>query len=338
MNGGLYGGDPRAARRRGGGAAGFFWGLVAGVALGLWLAASLPKSLTSGIADMFGGGAHASAAQPQAAADPPSAAPTPHKVAKPAATLSPPVAYVPAKLVLPADGRMLTIGVFGDSMADGLWTALYRQLHDPRSIDVVRFSQPSTGISRYDYVDVQEKTSEQLAQRRVDIAVILFGTNDEQGIVEGRNVYAFNTPGWVGIYEARIDALVSLLRERGAQVYWVGLPKMGRQGFDQRAQILNAIYARRMASLGVPFIPTVPETVDVAGEYDDYLPEDGRPRLMRARDGIHMTMAGYLRIAAPVSQRIRTDLAAAGKRGQVAQFTSAPAAPATPVLAGGPRP
>jgi hypothetical protein len=317
MDGGRFnGGDDRSVRRRRGGAAGFFWGIVAGLALGIWLVSSLPKSWTAGLADAVGLGtrAQASAQQPRTVPAP-AASPS----ARPAA--APPVKVVPAKLVLPADGGRLTIGVFGDSMADGLWAALYRQLRDPRTVDVVRFSQPSTGISRYDYVDVQEKTAEQIAARRVDVAVILFGTNDEQGIIDGRSVYAFNSAGWMRIYEGRIDALVGLLRGQGAQVYWVGLPKMGRSGFDQRAQILNAIYARRMDALGVPFIPTVPETVDAQGDYDDYLPDGGggRPRLMRARDGIHMTMAGYLRIAEPVSSRIRADLAEAAARGRIAQ-------------------
>lgn len=327
MDGGrLDGGDDRSARRRRSGVAGFFWGAVAGLALGLWLSASLPKGLISDIGDAIGfpSRANASAERPQASP----ATPSPAK-AQPAHARTPltPVKFVPATVTLPADGSRLTIGVFGDSMADGLWTAIYRQLRDPKTIDVVRFSQPSTGLSRYDYVDVQEKTTEQLSTRHVDIAVILFGTNDEQGIVDGRSVYAFDTPGWLAIYQGRIDALVNLLRRQGAQVYWVGLPRMGRQGFDQRAQILNSIYAQRMAALGVPFIPTVPETVDAQGDYDDYLPEGGRPRLMRARDGIHMTMAGYLRIAGPVSARIRSDLAEAVQRRQLAQGGGAAATP-----------
>jgi hypothetical protein len=226
--------------------------------------------------------------------------------------------------------RPLTIGVFGDSMADGLWAGLYRQMKDGKTYDVVKFSRPSTGISRYDYVDVQARTAEQLAGRHVDVAVIMFGTNDEQGIIQGRSVLQFNTPAWRQVYEGRIDALVGLLRRQGAVVYWVGLPKMGRVGFDQRAQILNSIYAYKMSQLGVPFIPTVSSTVNEAGVYDAYLTSGGRKTLMRAKDGIHMTMAGYLRIAAPVSSRIRNDVAAASTRPQVAGQRGAMAATGHP--------
>ena len=227
---------------------------------------------------------------------------TPSQLA--AATAAPPV---PQALHVAA-GRPLVIGVFGDSLGDGMWAGLYHQLRDGKSYEVVKFSRAATGLARYDYVNIQENAAEQLANRHVDIAVVMVGANDEQGIIEGHQVDGFDTPRWRQVYAGRIDSLVGLLRSRGAAVYWVGLPKMRHQAFDQKSQILNALYASRAQALGVPFIPTVPVTVDGNGGYDDYLSEGGRPRLMRAKDGVHMTMAGYLRIASPVSSAIRADV------------------------------
>ena len=214
----------------------------------------------------------------------------------------------PAQVLHVAAGRPVVIGVFGDSLGDGLWAGLYRQLRDGRNYEVVRFSRAATGLARYDYVNVQEQAAEQLSGRHIDIAVVMVGANDEQGIIESRQVDGFATQRWRQVYSGRIDALVGLLRSHGAAVYWVGLPRMRRDTFDQRAQLLNSIYAGRAQALGVPFIPTVPVTVDGQGGYDDYLMDGGRPRLMRAKDGVHMTMAGYLRIAAPVSGAIRADV------------------------------
>ncbi|OYX33307.1 MAG: GDSL family lipase, partial [Brevundimonas subvibrioides] len=94
-----------------------------------------------------------------------------------------------------AQGR-LRIGVFGDSMADGLWTALYRDLDGEAGVEVIKFSEVSTGLSRYDYVDIQAKTAGQIAGQPIDVAVILFGTNDAQGIELDGTVHAFGTPGW----------------------------------------------------------------------------------------------------------------------------------------------
>ncbi len=202
---------------------------------------------------------------------------------------------VPVKFDMPAMDHRLTIGVFGDSMGDGLWAGLYREMRDGKNYDVVRFSQPSTGISRYDYVDIQEKTQGQLADRHVDIAVVLFGTNDEQGIIDGRTVYAFNTPGWRQIYAARIDNLIGLLKREGATVYWVGLPKMRprrlRPAGGHSECHLRRARGRSMACRSSPPCPrpstpraaTTPTCPAVTADAES----DAR------RDGIHMTMAGY---------------------------------------------
>lgn len=221
-----------------------------------------------------------------------------------------PPSSTPAFAPVPVGDHPLTVGVFGDSLADGLWAGLYRQMRDAKHVDVIKFSQVATGLTRYDYVDIQQKTEGQLAKQHVDVAVVMFGTNDQQGIVEGGKVFPFGTPGWREIYARRIDTLVATLRRQGAAVYWVGLPKMRADGFDKRAQILNAVYQERMAALGVRFIPTDGATEDTQGQYAAYLPSGptGKMTLMRANDGMHMSMPGYLRIATPVAASIRADL------------------------------
>ena len=207
-----------------------------------------------------------------------------------------------------ADGT-LTIGVFGDSMADGLWAALYRDLGDLDGVDVVKFSEVSTGLSRYDYVDIQAKSTRQLSERPVDVAVVLFGTNDAQAIVIDGQIHPFGSDGWKAAYAQRVDNLVALMRSRGAEVYWVGLPRMKSSGFDGRMTIINDVVEARMTALGVPYFDTVALTSNEAGGYEAYLSdEDGRRRLMRAGDGIHMSMSGYLRMADPVADRLKADM------------------------------
>jgi hypothetical protein len=207
-----------------------------------------------------------------------------------------------------ASGR-LRIGVFGDSMAEGLWTGLYREMRDQPGVTVTRFSEVSTGLSRYDYVDIQAKTARQIAEDPVDVAVILFGTNDAQGISLDGVVHDFGTDGWKAAYARRVDDLVALLRGQDVAVYWVGLPAMKRASFDTKMMLINDVVSGRMAALGVPWLETESLTENAEGEYDAYLPEagTGRRRLMRANDGIHMSTAGYLRITEPVAARLKRD-------------------------------
>ena len=238
-----------------------------------------------------------------------SASPEPAAVPATSPVVAAPVAPALTPLAERAASGRLRIGVFGDSMADGVWTALYRDMRDQPGVTVTKFSEVSTGLSRYDYVDIQAKTARQIAEEPVDVAVILFGTNDAQGISLDGEIHDFGTDGWKAAYAKRVDDLVALLRGRNIAVYWVGLPAMKRASFDAKMSLINEVVSARMAALGVPYIETETITRNAEGEYDAYLPETGtgRERLMRANDGIHMSMAGYLRIAEPVAARLKQD-------------------------------
>ncbi|MBX3476270.1 MAG: DUF459 domain-containing protein [Brevundimonas sp.] len=271
-------------------------GLLIGVALGL---AATPdgRAWLRHPTLLLGGSANASA--------PPAPTPAPSVVTPAApAPVAPTVTPLRQRM---AAGR-LRIGVFGDSMADGLWTALYRDLNGEPGVSVTRFSEVSTGLSRYDYVDIQAKTRRQLDDQPVDVAVLLFGTNDAQGISLDGVVHPFGSDGWKAAYARRVTDLVTLLRSRDVAVYWVGLPRMKRESFDGKMGVINAVVEERMRALGVPWLDTTRITAEADGAYAPYLPDaSGRKVLMRANDGIHMSMAGYLRIGKPVAERLRRD-------------------------------
>ena len=207
-----------------------------------------------------------------------------------------------------AGGGKVRVGVFGDSFGDGLWSALYRQLPAKANYQVVKYSQQSTGFTRYASLNIEEHTAQQLAaDGPVDIAVISFGANDTQGVWAGGKAARLLSPEWKRVIGERIDGLVNLLRARGAMVYWVGLPKMRKDSFDADISAMNAFYADRMRALNVPFIDTAPLSVDENGAYAPYLPDgpEKKRTLIRANDGIHMSMTGYVRITRGLAERIR---------------------------------
>lgn len=238
------------------------------------------------------------------------AASAPLAPATPAASVAVVAPALPAvtPLSVRAAQRPLRVGVFGDSMAEGLYAALYRDLQHTPNVTVSKFSQVSTGLSRYDYVDIQAKTRGQLDEQPVDVAIMLFGTNDAQGIEMDGQIHPFGSDGWKAAYAKRVDDLVALLRSRDVAVYWVGLPRMKRDTFEARMTLINGVVEARMKALGVPYIETTALTSNGEGGYEAYLPTDsGRRTLMRANDGIHMSMAGYLRLSAPVSAQLKRD-------------------------------
>ncbi|MCW3836752.1 DUF459 domain-containing protein [Sphingomonas canadensis] len=215
--------------------------------------------------------------------------------AVPAAALPPTVTVGPALASTAAAGREVHVGVFGDSFGDGIWAALYNGLRKDDTIKVHQFSERSTGFTRYRSLNLLDDIRGKIDRQPVDIAVISFGANDTQGIYDNGHAAKFMSEDWQKIVGDRVAAIVTMLRERGAQVYWVGLPRMRKPEFDADIQQLNAFFAARARALNVPFIDTVPASVDADGKYAPYLrnPDTGERVMARANDGIHMTMSGY---------------------------------------------
>jgi len=215
-----------------------------------------------------------------------------------------------------ATGGRIRVGVFGDSFGDGIWWGMAHQLPSKAGFDVVKFSQPATGFTRYKSLNVETHAAEQLGTAPLDIAIISFGANDAQGIITPDGKYAkFMGPLWQQEVGGRIDRFVALMRSHHAMVYWVGLPRMSKESFDADATAVNSFYADRVTKLGVPFIDTRPIVSDAHGQFAAYLddPKSGKRTLIRAPDGIHMSMAGYLWITQGLADRIRnyTDAARA---------------------------
>ncbi len=64
--------------------------------------------------------------------------------------------------------------------------------------EVLRYSQQSTGFTRYASLNLEERLASELAEGPIDIAVISFGANDTQGIYANGHGAALLTPGVAG--------------------------------------------------------------------------------------------------------------------------------------------
>ena len=212
------------------------------------------------------------------------------------------------------EGRKIQIGVFGDSFGDGVWSGLYNIFRGDDRYEVHQYSERSTGFTRYRSLNLLDDTRAKLDRQPIDIAVISFGANDTQGIYLDGHGNTFMSEGWQRIVTERVTAIVTLMRERGIQVYWVGLPKMREAEFDTNIRAMNAFYVSRMQALGVPYIETASLTTGGDGQFSGYLTDPRTSQRFNARtnDGIHMTIPGYILVMRQLTDRIRRSVAAAG--------------------------
>jgi hypothetical protein len=233
------------------------------------------------------------------------------------------VALSPRLIGAMRDGGEIHIGVFGDSFGDGLWAGLYNDLRRQDSFTVHRFAKQATGFTRYRTVNLLEDARTKLAEQPVDLAVVSFGANDTQDIYEDGKLLRYMSDDWRQHIGDKVRAYVALLQQDGASVVWVGLPRMRDAEFDAKVQQMNAFYADLMCDLNLPFIDTLPKSVDTNGAFTEYLPglRGGEPIKARAPDGIHMSMTGYRILISDMTESIRqfapepptTDQPAAGR-------------------------
>ena len=241
---------------------------------------------------------------------PPPAAPAVPAVPPPAAAADPEMVETLPRPQLEASarsGRPVRVGVFGDSFGDGVWSGLYRLLPARDGFQVVKFSQQSTGFTRYRRLNLEQHDDSQIGADPIDVAVISFGANDAQGVCgDDGHCGTLMSARWQAVISARVEAYVAMLRRHGAAVYWVGLPAMRDKAFDGDAVALNSFYRALMAKLGVPFVDIRSLTTDSGGRYEAYYADgDGTQKLLRANDGVHMSMNGYIRITKTLAMRIR---------------------------------
>jgi hypothetical protein len=187
----------------------------------------------------------------------------------------------------------ISIAVIGDSLAMGVWAAIYRRLRPFQHFTVHNEAVTSGGLTAYDW---QKKVKRLLKKHHVHIAVIVLGTNDGKVLLQNgkKRRISYKSEPWKEAYVQRIHNLMRLLDTRKVPTYWVGLPVMRRENMKDQVVMLNHFYEESAPLFAaVRFLPTRSLTVNEEGKYSAYLKVDGRKRLIRARDGIHFTVRGY---------------------------------------------
>jgi hypothetical protein len=209
-------------------------------------------------------------------------------------------------------GDRYRVLVVGDSLADGVWSGLYRAFQEDGNMEVVNKSKPSSGFVRADSYDWTKEIDDILKEGTYQIVVVMFGSNDNQAIKSGKEYIKPGTDAWDELYGQRVEAFVKKLRAKGLAVYWTGLPIMRSPDDSDNAEELNDIYREKSFINGAKFIDTWSGFTDESGRYSAVGPDmSGQIRRLRDDDGVHFTPRGYLKLAHFAEKEIRRDLSLA---------------------------
>ena len=114
--------------------------------------------------------------------------------------------------------------VLGDSLADGLYSGLYRLNRKNQKLTIKKASRVNTGLVRSDRYDWNKGAAKIARSGKYQIAVVLLGLNDLQTFRQKGKRHHFQQKGWEKIYAARIEKMITDLKAAGLAIYWVGIP------------------------------------------------------------------------------------------------------------------
>lgn len=201
--------------------------------------------------------------------------------------------------------RPVTIVVFGDSLAEGLWGSLYRRFAREPGMRIVNASRASTGFNA-DYYDAG--LDRLLERGPIDLLVVQTGANDRQRVLglDGRSKAQFGTPRWFELYSQRLNYFFARLQQRRIPVLWVGMPLMRDEPFDRGMRLISRVQQEHAERHGATFLDIAAFTGDDEGAYvEKLLGPGGRQRRIRHEDGVHFWEFGYDRVGAHVLSTIQ---------------------------------
>lgn len=193
------------------------------------------------------------------------------------------------------------IAFVGDSMADGLWGAMFRRLGKDKClaerVRLFRHGKNGTGLTRLDVFNWIDEVAVLADNPGADLFVGSFGINDRQPIVEPDKT---RIPFGGAAYDTRYKALVvDLIRNavsKGGSILMLGLPVMLDPDANADATAKNKLFAAAVLDVGSNRAVYAPPWTSQPppDEYKPFLPNAKNTMVqVRASDGVHFTSVGY---------------------------------------------
>ncbi|GEM_PF-591310 len=191
------------------------------------------------------------------------------------------------------------IAVLGDNIGSQLARGLAMTYEDTPQIQVMRLTKDNSGLVRNDYYDWDAKIKELLeSSKKIDIAIMMIGSNDRQSIRTAAGTHAPGSPEWEKVYTARIEAIATTFKQKNIPLIWIGMPVMRLERLSADMVKFNQLYKQAVKKHGGVFIDIYEPFLDDRNRFTLYGPNvNGLTVKLRLSDGVHFTKAGSRKVA-----------------------------------------
>jgi hypothetical protein len=240
------------------------------------------------------------------------------------------------------------VDVFGDSLGQFLANGLDASLADKTDVGIVHMARGPSGLVNDTYFNWPKAIADLLArqdqrvhdepkaeghrtggpdtdpqyrrkgsqgqstaptQGKIDVAVMMIGSNDRQPIVQDGKRLQPGSDEWNAVYRKRVLAIAEAFAAHKIPLIWVGIPIVKNDDIADDLAALNDIYREVASSTGATYIDTWEAFSDDNGDFAAYGPDiNGQTVRLRSADGIYFTQAGARKLAHFVEGQVRRNL------------------------------
>jgi hypothetical protein len=225
----------------------------------------------------------------------------------------------------------LKLWIGGDSLAGSLGPSLGNTAAATGVVAPVYDSRVSSGLANPTFFDWPKHATQEMARLQPEVVAFIIGTNDymvppvtasvsTRATTTTTTTLPFTTtttvpfdaagqPPWRAAYAAQVERMLQILigdGPVGRTVYWIGAPILKDPRMDagasQVSEVAREVIARHPEAT---YVDAHALFADPNGHYTASLPGlNGKPVLMRAGDGVHLTPDGGDRLGNAVMQLI----------------------------------
>lgn len=203
------------------------------------------------------------------------------------------------------DKRPLRILLIGDSLADSIRVSLEPMVRRIPSLQLDSHTVVSSTLTNNHFVNWFEQLQSLLRYQDYDVVLVFLGANSCQGIrLGGGRVASFPSQFWYSSYSQRIKDFVEVIRQSGADPWWIINPPMRKVSYQKDLNHVLSVQRDTARALGMPSIETQGIVGDEKGNYLQSKVIDGRLLSLRSDDGVHFTYEGSRLISQYIVEKL----------------------------------